>query len=555
MKTKFKLLLTLVIAIFLVSNLQLKGQTLKELKEKAKKEAQNKMNKNNNSGNSNGNSNTSIMNSKANHPQGNEADAMYELYKYRTGISENWPYSVDAGNFYESYINAIEILDMPNFEQQMANDKSKYPDLFKFHGIESTKPSQMEFGSGGSEQPSEENLKWINIYITKYYQWKDKIRTEQNALNQCVQTKIVDAQQAMAQDKIDKGKLAVRTAKAIKSILPDNPMIDDLIKNAQTTLDKCFTDVKHLLTGKVHQDHYKEIVGFTEKPAIGSENIGKISNEISVGKPFYIVGYFADQIKNLGVTTTYKGVGTTCSPTLICELITDKSIYARQRMYWNTEMIQKVKEQSYFVYNLFPDINSIDFKSHLEYIPTLNIIKWLTYQMPGDYSFNFTFSDGSAGGELASSVFKIKLTKENIAELKEYHSKLMAKKIAAVTFNNENGCTDTKAKIGGKENMAKYGELIKLTCAETGKVMKPWPNDHLVNNYTASGYGVFKKSDGRYEIISVQYSRPPTSSEWTFASISLLNNFELYGNFNINAEIIDYGYEISKEGIEKCSAW
>jgi len=185
----------------------------------------------------------------------------------------------------------------------------------------------------------------------------------------------------------------------------------------------------------------------------------------------------------------------------------------------------------------------------------MNFVKWLTYQMPGKYQFYIQFSTGAAVSTLADNTFTINLTQEAISELKIYYNKLSQKKLQAVTFNQSAGCNDKKTTIGKKDDMNKYGELIKLSCKETGKVMQPWLKEHLVEYFTGAGYGVFKQTDGKYEIIKLTFRKAPTEKIFSFYGAEIMSHYEIEGSTAIKSEIMKYGYEITKEGIDKCTIW
>ena len=542
----------------MTTNIAFSQINVNKLKDKVKSEVNKNLNSND-AGNTNNSNNSNVTKGNSSTMPDAQAKQMRDYYESRIEVAKSWPFEVHPNTFQPTMFDYIETLNMPEFEKQMQADKAKYPALFKFHGMESQKPSGMEFGSGGSGQSNDENLKWINLHITKYYEWKDKIVKQQQQLAQVVQKYIVDAEQARDNEKIEKAALAVRAANALKSIQPDNPMVDDLIKTALTVQDKSFDDIKHIFASQVHKENYKKVVGFKAASiTIGKEDKSLMSNEIVAGEPFTIVAYFGNYMKDLGLTSNASGLPLKVAPTMEWQDSpgNDYNIFARQRMFSSKATVEKLHGQSYFVFELFPDPATVKYQSHLEYIPHLNFVKWLTFQMPGEYTYYFKFTGGAVdGGDLATGSFKIKLTREGIDKCKAYYEKLREAKIKAVTFNDEYGCVDSKAKIGSKNNMEKYGELIKLTCAQTGQVMKPWPNDNIVNNYTGQGYGVFKQADGTYEIISVQFSRSPSSSEFDFAGISIMNDYELNGSVNIRAELKKNGYEMTKEGIDKCAKW
>ena len=484
-----------------------------------------------------------------------------KTYKNMEKQMSGWQNSLVRLSWTEDVISDIE--KYPAFEAMMKKDVAAHPKFFRLYPKQLKNKSGMgtitknnfdEFTSyrlAGEDEDPPANSNDIKDFYIRYCYWRNIMDKDVSKVMSEATKVIAKAAEAKLQDKIDMSKFAIRYCKAVKIMYPENPMSNDLIARAEATLLKSWDDVRHLLSGKMHKAHYKELVGYNEKPIIGKENEAAITNEIIPGKPFYFVGYFADKIDKLKINAYYKGKPVTATPTLGWHLVGDKhGVYGGQATYWDWDIIKIVKEQTYFVFNLFPKIEEINYKSHIQYIPILNIITWLTYQMPGEYEFEFSLSGGAVG------TFKIKLTKESIAELKKYQEQLKAKKLEAVSFNGENGCDNSStAQLGGVENMRKHGEIIRFTIAQTGQVMMPWPNNKQVKNYVGSGWGVFKQPNGKYEIISLGFSRAASSNLWSFTSCNTSSDYELKGSIPIKPEILKLGYEILEKNINKCVKW
>jgi hypothetical protein len=467
----------------------------------------------------------------------------------------------------ENSVKAIETFDMPGTLSKMEQDKQKYPKLFKIYPktlptggmnvmTKNDIPTNADKAGDNEDFPyNDDNARKINDFYRDYINWKSVSMTKQRDVAQLVNKIISNAESAGTSEKLDKSAFAIRAVNALKTIQPENPMLGDLEKRALQVQDKCFDDVRHVLTGELHKTHFKKLVGFKSMPLIGKENKAEITNEIIPGKPFYLVGYFANQIKELDLKGHILGVPTSKAPVLEWKEVGTDNNYGRMQLYWNQEMMKTVREQSYFVFEMFPDINKVNFKSHVEYIPIMNFVKWLTYQMPGKYQFYIQYSTGAAVSTLADNTFTINLTNESIAELKAYYEKLGQKKLQTVTFNNGCGCTDVKATIGLKDEMKKYGELLKLTVKETGPVMQPWPRDKLVDYYVGYGYGAFKRADGKHEIIMLRFRRAPAEKNFSFNGAEVMGHYEIEGSSPIKAEQLTHGYEITSEGITKCTMW
>lgn len=212
-------------------------------------------------------------------------------------------------------------------------------------------------------------------------------------------------------------------------------------------------------------------------------------------------------------------------------------------------------DKAYFSFNLFPDLNTVNYESHVQYIPHLNIIKWLRYLPSEVVEIPVRFGRNE---KVAVGNIKIDLSGDNKKKMEEYAAKLEAKRLAAVTFPDLAGCTDMRGKVRNLSDLNKYGKLIKITMTGSGDIMKPWPNDHLVDFNTADGFAAFEKASGKIEILPLEFRKRPTESDWQWWSLGKfpgLYPMDDHGT-KINAvKKLEHGYEILPENVEKCGYW
>lgn len=548
-----KLILLSTIALFLFSALSIQSQNLRDLKDKGSKVVKEKTKGKGKDQHTPQTDSKSGQVSVGKASVSNAAEVR-AFVTDRAQISRSWPYDVHANSIDIVHIERIENLNMQEFEEKLNEYKKSSPALFQVHGHGQV-PSGMSKGQGNRPWDSDSDEFWANDYIHKYYLWKDKIAQQTDGFIEVINKYNSDAETAMDRFKLEKGYNAVRVALAIQSINPGNSQIESMVAKSRQVQDKCFEQVKHLLTGDMHKSNIKKLVAFNAPQTIGKENANQIINEIVPGKPFYLVGYFTDQLINLDCKGHISGIPYTKAPLLEWKQVGAEHIYGRMQLYWNEGMVSKLQEQSYFMFEMFPDPQKVNFNSHVEYIPIMNFVKWLTLQNPGTYEFYFKFSNGAATNVMAENTFKVRLTKESIAELNKYYDQLEEKRIKAVTFNQGGGCTDVKSSIGNSGELKKYGETVKITVKETGPVYKPWPNEHLVDYYVGYGYGVFKRTDGKHEIILLNFRRAPGEQNFSFFGANQMNHYEVFGSTPITFPVLSLGYEISTEGINKCTMW
>jgi hypothetical protein len=558
-------LIAAMIIIALIPNTASAQIDLKKLKNKAKEKISG-----NKDDNQNQNPNSNNTNLSAGNKSVDDFTEMGNFYSSKTYLLGQYPfvhYNFGAFEWTQTSLDVINEFDMQATLQRMEQDKQKYPKLFMVYpkslptsGMNvMTRNDIPAFADKAGETEDfpykDENAAKVKDFYETYVFWKNVSSGKQRDVAQMLNKMISTAETGLSSEKLDKIGMAEKCLLALKSIQPENVMIADIEKRIFQAKEKIYQDLGDVITGEFHKKYVKKLVGFSSKPVIGKENESAVTNEIIPGKPFYIVGYLPEKLKNLSITGHIKGIPYTIPPKLEWSQLGVDNNSGRMQLYWNESMLEAVKEQSYYIFEMFPDVNSINFKSHVEYIPIMNMVKWFTYQLPGEYEFDFKYVGSMNHPFVAQNTFKVKLTPESIEDIKAYYNKLAEKKLKAVTINNAAGCTDQKARIGGKDAMKKYGEAIKITCAESGRVMKPWPNENQVEYYTGFGYGVFKRTDGKYEIIRLDFRRSPSSSEFDFSGANTMSHYEIEGDTNIRSETLNLGYEITKEGIEKCTMW
>lgn len=313
--------------------------------------------------------------------------------------------------------------------------------------------------------------------------------------------------------------------------------------------------IDHLITSDFHKKNLKRIVAFNTPTSPGKENPDNIITVFEAGTPVYLNGYFQTDMKSTGGIPTFKMIHydeeykervAKGSPEKM-----EKNYF--QPMYVAPDNKSDIELQAYFNYALFPDINSLNYDSHLEYIPHLNFAKWVSTLLPGEYDLDFIFG---IRHEMGRAPFKMIVTAESLEKVRTYYQKLYDKKVEAVTFPMPS-CQNKTAAISNSSDMEKYGTLLKLDYSQTEDIMFPWPRDHEVQFNTASGYAVFEKN-GKAEVIHLEFRKVPSSSQFNFHSIGKIPSdlvMKCPNQVVIKPEILDYGYEMKKENIHKCRSW
>jgi hypothetical protein len=461
----------------------------------------------------------------------------------------------------------VVAFDHAALQAKMEEDKKKHPELFKIYPkyiptsgynamTRSTIPKDAELAGETEAYPfSDASSKKVNAFYKEYVWWKSEQKKKEKALAGMLRNMIAKTDETHSTKKIQHAQLTWESAKMARGLQPNNMMLEELESEAKSNYNTAVNSLGKLITGNVHRDNLRKIVVFSKEPTIGSEDLGSRIQTITPGQPAYVTGYFTASIKDGG------GV-----PTL-CWTVKDEEYYSRQTkgfeeqtknnwqpMYVSSEVKEQIYEHGYMVFNLFPDVEKVNYKSHLQYLPHLHLVKWLTYQAPEVIELRLRWG---LNNEMAWGTVKIDLTGDNRQKLKAYYERLWQKKLEAVRFPEASGCNEMSSKVPNASDLDKYGKRLKLTLSKTGDIMKPWPNDDQVEWNTAAGYGAFERTDGKIEIVPVVFRKAPTETNWQWWSIGKKpRDYALGSNeVGVNAKLLDYGYEILKANATTCGMW
>lgn len=535
--------------------------------EKSSSETENKTTEttkttNSTSTNTGANSGTNTANSSGLPAAANFYDGMRQFIDRNLSNIGNRDWSHD-------FMDDIETADIPRLEQRMKDDAEVagdflmlYPKKLPTSGMGTiTQQNVNEFtfanvADPSAEPPASEEGKKIMKFYIEYCLFKyDLISNNKNVANM-INRSIQEADNAHIKQKLDLAIKAKRQGELAFMLMPDDMRIEELkdeaVANYNTTLD----GFGMMISGPYHREHIQGIKVLKAKPNFGSETATDELETIVPGEPAYITGYFAMTNKDAG------GI-----PSLL--FISPENQYAKDKNPWGhgVEAIasmfngQNVKDEfrdkAYFTFNLFPDLNTVSYESHVQYIPHLNIIKYLMYLPSGIHEIPVRFGRMQS---VATGRIKIDLSGDNRAKLKEYFKALDEKRLAAVRFPDFAGCEDERSKVTNFSDLSKYGEVLLMTLTKTGDIMKPWPNDDEVDFNTAEGYASVKKSDGRIEVMPLEFRKRPTESMWQWWSVGKFPGlFPMHDQDNaieINAvKKVEHGYEILPENAKKCGYW
>lgn len=488
-----------------------------------------------------------------------------EAMVWREGVYEGYFLSM-----YELKPAKIEkfLFLVNDLEQQIEKDKKITPETFKFYGNKTEMPQGMEYGAANNDAlPTK--LRAANKYVTKYYVWKANVKDKFHSdLAKNVQTYINQSKQyATTPNQLGfawrYANTALQFADAFSKLQPNNQEMATKKQEAQTQINAIITALRPKLSGKFQEENLEKVIAFKQKQIVGKENKADIIQEIIPAEPTYLMAYAVDPLIGLGAKSV-EGTGNRPRlPKFFLKNLTQKegddmeiSIYP----YCNQEIFNKMKEAYYVEFELFPDLNTTNYASHLNYMPTLHLTEYLLTQPAGTYSWELRF--GEDNGEIGpKSKFSVKLTEESKKNLQNYHDQMWTKKLNTVTFNTQYGAGDDRNTVSNWEDLSsKHGKLIKLTVSQTGTVMRPWPNENQVESYVGSGWILVERTDGKYEVIGYSFVKKAGEQKWRVTAVA--SDMDYYGLFvpsqlgsRVEAKRLEFGYEILKENISKGNVW
>ncbi|MEZ6185005.1 MAG: hypothetical protein R3F62_08355 [Planctomycetota bacterium] len=479
--------------------------------------------------------------------------ALEAFYRGPYEAAKNFPATISPGTL-KNQAETLEQLDLAAVLARIAEDAKAHPEVFAYYGMQNPqKYGDMPYGGQKRPQIADKDLDRVNrYYLPTIYEVKARLAGKDQELADAVPERLEGTKT------LDEALAAVRLAKAIARCQPQNPHLPARLKEAQAVVEERLAAIKPLIKGPFHVAHMRELVGFSTKQTLGSERQGDVVTEITPGQPFYLVGYLSESVASLGFKRRDSTLGyeTTRLPDVKFQIQGQSSQPWRLAPY-STVTGKDLEGVGVVVVDLLPDPQTT-YPTHLAYLPALHFTRWLLDQKPGTYTLEFSANphlsvDFTAKG--AHGRFQLTLTEENRPALQAYYDALWAKKLSTVVFPDDFGVEDDQGNIPNLDHLKKYGRLIKLTCAETNKVMKPFPNQHQVDNYVGMGFGLFER-EGRYEIIPLGFSRKPSAQAMSWTSIrGKPDHYALRGPTEYTPRLIEFGYEIPQANLDKTGSW
>jgi hypothetical protein len=574
----------LAVVMLLSTNMLCAQINLKKLKEQVTKTPadgnKDSQNQNNSSSNNPTQSNSNAGSSSGNKSQGpgltkDEETAWMNYYQDATAEARAMVWREGLYDGYFMNMVQIDSRKMNRFlffidglDKKIEADKKRMKEPFMFYGNQSNMPGGMEYGGPNRDFLSSRLGTGVNKNITEYYGWRASVKTKYyTEFAKNVQQYIDKSKSLAAEGKNALGfafryaNAAMQLSNAIANFQPANQEIVKAKKDAEAQYNAVLAALRPSLSGNFHEEELEQICIFNQKQTPGKENKENEMQEIIPGKPAYLVAYAVDPLTNLGAKSVLSSGNRPKLPYLQLKNITkdDQSEPVILPIYCNEPIFSKMKEAFYVEFDMFPDLAKTNYESHLNYMPSLHLTEFFLTQPVGTYKYELFL--GEINGTIGpKSVFTIKITEESKASLQTYHDQLWAKKLASVTFNTEYGAGDDRNQVMNWQDLGRHGKLIKLSVAQTGKVMKPWPNENQVESFVGSGWILVERTDGKHEVIGYSFVKKAGDKLWRVTAVaSDMDYYTLMVPSTIGSKIeakrLELGYEIPAANITKGNIW
>jgi len=490
-----------------------------------------------------------------------EAEAML----WKEGLYEG--YFLSMMDIDSRKVNAF-LFFLDGLDKRIEKDKQRMKEPFLFYGNKAEMPEGMDYGGPNRDFLGSRLGSGVNKRVTKYYAWRATIKTKYYAeFAQCVQKYLGESKRHAAAGASGLGfayryvNVGLRLCNAIIQFQPANQDIVKTKADAQTQYNAVFNALRPNLSGNFHEQNLEKICLFNQKQTTGKENREQQIQEIIPGKPTYLIAYTVDPLINLGAKNFMSTGGRPKIPYLQLKDITvnDQTEPIILPIYCNEPIYSKMKNAYYVEFDMFPDLSKTNYESHLNYMPSLHLTEFFLTLKPGTYKYELLLGE-EHGGIGPKTVFTLTMDNETKTALQAYHDQLWAKKLASVTFNTQYGAGDDRNQVMNWEDLKRHGKLIKLSVMQTGKVMRPWPNENLVESFVGSGWILVERTDGKYEVIGYSFVKKPADRQWRVTAIA--SDMDYYVLMvpssmgqKVNPKRLELGYEIPKENIAKGNIW
>ena len=230
------------------------------------------------------------------------------------------------------------------------------------------------------------------------------------------------------------------------------------------------------------------------------------------------------------------------------------SAACEQPNYCQSQRQSQLLEGNVFEFEWIPTSEHMDYESHLEYIPHLNILQWMQTLPEGQYQLDLQLGKKKV---LAKGRFILMISNDGRSKLWELFEALYYAKVNKVTFPVQS-CQNKMNSIENLEELSHYGKIIKLDYEVQASNVIDWSDPGRSEDFIyATGYGIFDRF-GRYELIPLKFRKVNEDDAFSYFGLGEYDfdlNFKCDGTSGITPRLLRYGFEMKKHNIYNCLPW
>ncbi|WP_291724330.1 hypothetical protein [Bernardetia sp.] len=314
-------------------------------------------------------------------------------------------------------------------------------------------------------------------------------------------------------------------------------------KKAIETYNKAISAAPYI-KGNYHKNNLGQVALFKDEIPVGEGSKEKTSKILSPKNGKFLVGYFPNPLNSgqryVGMKWRKK----------------DGFTYSQKLFVWKKDEETFLKNNGAIGFNVFPNPESLDYKSGYQYDVHLNILKFLLNLPNGSHELEIGFTRdkmANTNTEIGYNTFVFEMNEASRSEIQSLFDKLLQRRIEATM---PQACRDDRKMISNLEGFGKYGKLLKFVHTDTPSEVKDakWP--HPVIGYATSGWAAIERPNGTVEIIPIGLFKKVNGTVWNFTAIDQIPSlFEMSGDKTLFSGRGEFGYLMKKENISKCHEW
>lgn len=314
-------------------------------------------------------------------------------------------------------------------------------------------------------------------------------------------------------------------------------------KKAQDFYDKSVAKAPYI-KNDFHKTHLNQVVLFKNPTKAGEEKAADIVEVVAPNKGVQILGYYPRPLKD-------------SKKTIFLKMKVNKEVICTQRLFvWEKDKEAIFDKNAVAEFNIFPNVEKLNYSSHYQFDPQLNVLNYLLQLEEGQHKIEFGFKTNylsSSESDIGYTSFILDWSNSSKQKAQKIYDQLLQKRIETLVLPH---CKDNSAAIANKDAFAKYGRLLKYVQTEEIGIYKDKKYPYPVIGKGTGGWAAIERPNGDIELIPIGLYMATGKSVWSFTSIGVMPSaYDLNHSKTIFTGRGEFGYLMKAENVAKCSDW